>query len=59
MEFFSTFEYRGRIKTLYFIRGPMFYKQGKCFRSKQNESWRNFIENMSNVIQVLLLNPES
>ena len=33
-KFFSTIEYLGGRKTLNFIRGPMFYKRGKGFRSK-------------------------
>ena len=36
VEFFSTIEYLGERKTLNFIRGPMFYKQGKSFRSKED-----------------------
>ena len=36
VEFFSTIEYLGGRKTLNFIWGPMFYEQGKGFRSKED-----------------------
>ena len=36
VELFSTTEYLGGSKTLSFIRGPMLYKQGKGFRSKED-----------------------
>ena len=36
MKSFSTVGYLGGRKTLNFIRGPKFYKQGKGFRSKED-----------------------
>ena len=36
MEVFSTIEYLGGRKTLNFIQGPIFYKQGKDFRLKED-----------------------
>ena len=40
VEFFSTIEYLGGRKTLNFIRGPMFYKQGKGFKRLINDKFK-------------------